>query len=158
MNWLLRNLFLQWGCVQGRFKDSQFIQLTKECQVLGHNCQTMNCGITFSFCSVSRMYFWWGLCPLYLHTCQVRVTIGNSGLCCPCIFRVLINPFTAKFPGSKMHAHTCKLYIFQSGHPFSVLCILMKIFSHASAAKKAEGFLICTFIGLFQLTSLQWKG
>ena len=25
---------------------------------------------------------WWRLCPLYLHTCQVRVTVGDSGLCC----------------------------------------------------------------------------
>ena len=29
-----------------------------------------------------RMYLWWSLCPLYLHTCQGRVTVGNSGLCC----------------------------------------------------------------------------
>ena len=25
---------------------------------------------------------WWSLCTLYLHACQVRVTIGDSGLCC----------------------------------------------------------------------------
>ena len=29
-----------------------------------------------------RMYLWWSLCTLYLHACQVRVTVGNSGLCC----------------------------------------------------------------------------
>ena len=29
-----------------------------------------------------RMYLWWSLCTMYLHTCQVRVTVGNSGLCC----------------------------------------------------------------------------
>ena len=28
------------------------------------------------------MYFWWSLCPLYLHACQVRVAVGDSGLCC----------------------------------------------------------------------------
>ena len=29
-----------------------------------------------------RMYLWWSLCTLYLHACQVRVTVGNSCLCC----------------------------------------------------------------------------
>ena len=29
-----------------------------------------------------RMYLWWSLCTLHLHTCQVRVTVGDSGLCC----------------------------------------------------------------------------
>jgi len=29
-----------------------------------------------------RMYLRWSLCTRYLHTCQVRVTVGNSGLCC----------------------------------------------------------------------------
>ena len=28
------------------------------------------------------MYLWWSLCTLYLHACQMRVTIGDSGLCC----------------------------------------------------------------------------
>ena len=29
-----------------------------------------------------RMYLWWSLCTLYLLPCQVRVTVGDSGLCC----------------------------------------------------------------------------
>ena len=29
-----------------------------------------------------RMYLWWRLRILYLPTCQVRVTVGDSGLCC----------------------------------------------------------------------------
>ena len=29
-----------------------------------------------------RMHFWWSLCTLYLHACRVRVTVGDSGLCC----------------------------------------------------------------------------
>ena len=28
------------------------------------------------------LYLWWSLCTLYLHACQVRVTVGDSGLCC----------------------------------------------------------------------------
>ena len=26
------------------------------------------------------IYLWWSLCTLYLHACQVRVTVGDSGL------------------------------------------------------------------------------
>ena len=29
-----------------------------------------------------KIYLWWSLCTLYLHACQMRVTIGDSGLCC----------------------------------------------------------------------------
>ena len=29
-----------------------------------------------------RMYLWWSLCTLYLHACQLRVAVGDSGLCC----------------------------------------------------------------------------
>ena len=36
---------------------------------------------------------WWSLCALYLHACQVRVTVGDLGLCCyTCyVFQALIN-------------------------------------------------------------------
>ena len=27
----------------------------------------------------------WSLGPLHLHACQVRVTVGDSGLCCTCV-------------------------------------------------------------------------
>ena len=32
------------------------------------------------------IYLWWSLCTFYLVACQVRVTVGSSGLCCciPC--------------------------------------------------------------------------
>ena len=30
------------------------------------------------------MCLWWSLCTLYLLSCQVRVTIGDSSLCCVC--------------------------------------------------------------------------
>ena len=29
-----------------------------------------------------RMYLWWSLCTLYLLACQVRVIVGDTGLCC----------------------------------------------------------------------------
>ena len=28
------------------------------------------------------MYLWWCLCTLYLHAWQMRITVGDSGLCC----------------------------------------------------------------------------
>ena len=43
-----------------------------------------------------RIYLCWSLPTLYLHACQVRVTLGYSGLCCcTCVtsFRALINSF-----------------------------------------------------------------
>ena len=30
----------------------------------------------------SMIYLWRSLCTLYLHVCHVRVTVGDSGLCC----------------------------------------------------------------------------
>ena len=36
-------------------------------------------------------YLWWSLCTLYLHACQVRFTVGDSGLCCcTCVFVVVL--------------------------------------------------------------------
>ena len=32
--------------------------------------------------SARQMYLWWSLCSLCLLACQVRVSIGDSGLCC----------------------------------------------------------------------------
>ena len=36
------------------------------------------------FFSFLRLYFWWCSCTMYLLVCQVRVTVGDSGLCCVC--------------------------------------------------------------------------
>ena len=40
------------------------------------------------------MWLWWSLYTLYLLICRVRVTIGNSGLCCVCVtsFKCLLTP------------------------------------------------------------------
>ena len=32
--------------------------------------------------NILRMYLWWSLCTLFLLACQVRVAVGDSGLCC----------------------------------------------------------------------------
>ena len=38
----------------------------------------------------SSVYLWWSLCPLRLHACLVRVTVGDSGLsCCACVNGIL---------------------------------------------------------------------
>ena len=40
-----------------------------------------------------RLYRWWSSCTSYLISCQVRVTVGDSGDCCcvPCLSSA-INP------------------------------------------------------------------
>ena len=48
------------------------------------------------------IYLWWSLCTLYLLACHMRVTIGDSGLCCCAIvmskiFWALINSFVCWF-------------------------------------------------------------
>ena len=42
------------------------------------------------------MCLWWSLRTLYLHACQVRVTVGDSGLCCTCVtyFERLLTPLS----------------------------------------------------------------
>ena len=37
---------------------------------------------------------WWSLCTLYLHACQVIVTVGNSGLCCCVSLRDVLREVT----------------------------------------------------------------
>ena len=38
--------------------------------------------LRFEFEVLPLMYLWWSLCTFYLHAHQVRVTVGDSGLCC----------------------------------------------------------------------------
>ena len=71
-------------------------------------------------------------------------------------------PQPVKYPGWKMHGRACNLYIFLSYNIyFSMLSVLMKILSRASAKKKTKGikgFTFRTFMGRFQMTSWQWSG
>ena len=43
-----------------------------------------------------RTYLWWSLYTLYLHACQVRIAVNDSGLCC-CVcgtsFKCYLTPF-----------------------------------------------------------------
>ena len=34
------------------------------------------------FARIPGEYLWWSLCTCYLYACQVRVTVGDPGLCC----------------------------------------------------------------------------
>ena len=46
------------------------------------------------------MYLWCSLCALHLLSCQVRVTVGNSGLCCfVCVmpFKRWLTPLCVEF-------------------------------------------------------------
>ena len=58
------------------------------------------------FCLLlSRMYFWWSLCSLYLLACQVELPKGDSGLCCcvPCLSSAIISLFFFFFLDCKEH-------------------------------------------------------
>ena len=54
-------------------------------------CMLLSVCVVISMCTVfavghelmifvtnQRMYLWWSLCTLYLHACQMRVTVGDS--------------------------------------------------------------------------------
>ena len=47
-------------------------------------------------------HLWWSLCTLYLHACQVRVTVGDSGLCCTCVtyFERRLTPLSVDYARS----------------------------------------------------------
>ena len=45
-------------------------------------------------CMPGIMCHKWSLCTLYFHACQVRVTVGNTGLCyCTCVMRNILMEF-----------------------------------------------------------------
>ena len=53
----------------------------------GSDASSGCCTLQFKILSLlalwaKRMYLWWGLCTSYLHACQMRVTVGDSCLCC----------------------------------------------------------------------------
>ena len=64
------------------------------------------------------MYFWWSLCTLYLHACQVRVTVGDSVrslLLCLCdVFRMLINSLICWFCTSALGLVLFQIYMLVS--------------------------------------------
>ena len=51
--------------------------------------------VVISCCFCLRMYLWWSLYTLYLHVCQVRVTVGNSGFVEFCFWQILCVYFVA---------------------------------------------------------------
>ena len=46
---------------------------------------------------IKRMHLWCSLCTLYLRACQVRVTMGDLGLCCCVCFERLSTPLCVDF-------------------------------------------------------------
>ena len=47
-----------------------------------------------------RVYVWWSMCTFCLRACQVRVTIGDSDLCCVCVtsFESYLTPLFVDSP------------------------------------------------------------
>ena len=53
-------------------------------------------------------------CTLCLHACQVRVTVGESGLCCPCVmyFKPWLTPLCVDSALGLVLFHCCCFFIF----------------------------------------------
>ena len=48
----------------------------------GYGSLARRCWASYFERQIWTMYLWWSLCTSHLHACQVRVTVGDSGLCC----------------------------------------------------------------------------
>ena len=62
-----------------------------------------------------RLYRWWSLCTLYLHACQMRVTVGNSGFCCLLVWCLSSNnylPSVLMLQVLLSHAGVCGFCLF----------------------------------------------
>ena len=59
---------------------------SRNAKVFCYNSQQGGLNVDVAVNKKMRMYTWWSLCTLYLHACQVRLTVCNSGLCyCTCV-------------------------------------------------------------------------
>ena len=76
-----------------------------------------------------RMYLWWRSCTLYLHACQMRVTVGDSGLCCSC---------SGRLPVFQTNVHAC----LQSFHMPVHHVVLMSM--QTSTVHLGQGACSCT--------------
>ena len=80
----------------------------------------------FTYVLVEFIYIlWWSLCTLYLLACQVRVTVGDSGLCCVCLTsfeRFSVTPLCVDYrihPGALYGQVICNSYC--GKHPEELL-------------------------------------
>ena len=61
-----------------------------ECKYKVHKFTSGMIWCTYGGVYETMMYLWWSLVTLYLNVCQVRLTLGDSGLCCcPCVINSL---------------------------------------------------------------------
>ena len=113
------------------------------------------------------MYLWWSLCTLYLHACQVRVTVGHSGLCCCacvmpflalilCVDSVELREYTREPVYLK---HACILLSLQ--HRYNLFCFRQRSKSRQSEpTSRVEGvgkpvFSLSSFLMGQPLTTLR---
>ena len=112
------------------------------------------------------MYLWWRLCTLYLHACQVGVTVGDSGLCCcTCVtcFEHKITPLCVNpasfIIGDCQFAHS---FIAQLFWPFawlySVQCCIASFWVNWGVACLQSGQKLLPCHLLFVIYSVVWCG
>ena len=106
------------------------------------------------------MYLWWSLCTLYLYACQVKVTIGDSGLCCcTCVmcFERQLTPLGVD--STRVHNKTLQFFEF-SKHQYVSGCmppgvgIQNKQQQNPSSLRIIQDKYIC-FFGLGQISFIK---
>ena len=75
-----------------------------------------------------KMYLWWSLCTLYT-TCQVTVTVGDSGFCCSVCFERWLTPLCvetarALWASFCLRLKTCTVLVKRSSHGIHVPAVL----------------------------------
>ena len=89
VNTVVLPLFLLTLCIKGLIIESLLSLIHRlqgaKCVVI--NCQPFCAGIAWGQVIHYTLgkHLRWSLCTLYIHACQVRVTVGDSGLCCTCV-------------------------------------------------------------------------
>ena len=89
------------------------------------------------------MYLWWSLCTLYLLTYQVRVTIGDSGLCCFVVLWhlfMLINSLVCWLLNVESVSHRIGLWwlIVYYNHWNGILTLILYPFEKSSAMERSQ--------------------
>ena len=96
------------------------------------------------------MYLWWSLCTLYLHACQVRVTVGDSGLCYYYYWSLLYSAILLSRADSLrshviLHEWIAFYIAFLNIHRSGVLTALAWLVPQESAARESQSRrVLCT--------------
>ena len=97
------------------------------------------------------MYLWWSLYTLYLLTYQVRVTIGDSGLCCFVVLWhlfMLINSLVCWLLNVESVSYRIGLWwlIVYYNHWSGILTLILYPYEKSSAMERSQNDLTANFL------------